>query len=62
VPHRTPARPVIPNGALADAAGSLGGMHHVEEDFGHEMTLQEKEHPVVTVVRQVVAGRRGRRR
>jgi nucleotide-binding universal stress UspA family protein len=48
--------PVVAVCALADAAGSLGGMHLLEEEFSREMALQEKEHPDVTVIRQVVAG------
>lgn len=42
--------------ALADAPGKLGGMHLIEEEFGREMAEQEKKHPDVTVVRQVVPG------
>ena len=48
--------PVVAVCVLADAAGSLGGMQLMEEEFSREMALQEKEHPDVTVIRQVVAG------
>ncbi|HEX6522150.1 MAG TPA: universal stress protein [Streptosporangiaceae bacterium] len=42
--------------ALTDAPGSLGGMHLMEEELGHEIDRHEKEHPDVTVIRQIVAG------
>jgi nucleotide-binding universal stress UspA family protein len=42
--------------ALADAPGTLGGLHLLEEEFSREMTEQEKNHQDVTVVREVVAG------
>jgi len=34
----------------------LGGMRHMEDGFGHLMTPLEKEHPEVTVLRQVSFG------
>jgi nucleotide-binding universal stress UspA family protein len=42
--------------ALADSPGRLGGARQMEEDFSHLMTVQEKEHPEVTVLRQVTVG------
>lgn len=39
--------------ALADAPGSLGGGRQMEEEFTAMMTNWEKEHPDVTVLRQV---------
>jgi nucleotide-binding universal stress UspA family protein len=48
--------PLVAVCALADAPGRLGGAWQVEEDFSHTMTLAEKEHPEVTVLRQVAVG------
>ena len=48
--------PLVAVCALADAAGRLGEMRHIEEDFIQAMASAEKEHPDVRVVRQVVAG------
>lgn len=42
--------------ALADAPGRIGGAQHMEEDFGRLVTAFEKEHPEVTVLRQVSFG------
>jgi nucleotide-binding universal stress UspA family protein len=42
--------------ALADSPGRLGGARQMEEDFSQLMTVQEKEHPEVTVLRQVTVG------
>jgi nucleotide-binding universal stress UspA family protein len=42
--------------ALADAAGDLSGTHAMEEEFSSEMARQEKEHPEVTMIRQIAAG------
>jgi nucleotide-binding universal stress UspA family protein len=42
--------------AVMDAAGTLGGAGRLEEDFDRVMTAQEKEHPDVTVLRQVAPG------
>ncbi len=41
--------------ALADTAGTLGCAREMEEAFTRTMTMQEKEHPDVTVVRQVAS-------
>jgi len=48
--------PLVAVCALADAPGRLGGMQHMEDDFHREMTLHEKEHPEITVLRQVTFG------
>lgn len=48
--------PLVAVCALADAPGVLGGARRMEERFSRAMTLQEKEHPEVTVLRQVTAG------
>ncbi len=48
--------PVVAVCALADSRGLLGGAHRLEEDFSRQMTSWEKEHPEVTVLRQVTAG------
>jgi len=48
--------PLVAVCALADAPGRFGGAAQMEEDFSHLMTLQEKEHPEVTVLRQVTVG------
>jgi nucleotide-binding universal stress UspA family protein len=48
--------PLVAVCALADAAGRLGEMHRMEEEFGQEMDRKEKEHPNVAVIRQIVAG------
>ena len=42
--------------ALTDAPGRLGGSHQVEEDFDHALAVAAKEHPDVSVVRQVLPG------
>jgi nucleotide-binding universal stress UspA family protein len=42
--------------ALADAPGRLGGAARMEEEFSRLMTPAEKEHPEVTVLRQVAFG------
>jgi nucleotide-binding universal stress UspA family protein len=42
--------------ALSDAPGKLGGMQQMEEGFSRVLTSQEKEHPEVTVLRQVALG------
>jgi nucleotide-binding universal stress UspA family protein len=42
--------------ALADAPGKLGGARQIEEGFSRVMTEHEKEHPEVTVLRQVASG------
>jgi nucleotide-binding universal stress UspA family protein len=48
--------PLVAVCALADAPGRLGEAHQVEEDFGHLLACEAKEHPDVTVVRQVLVG------
>jgi nucleotide-binding universal stress UspA family protein len=42
--------------ALTDAPAIIGGARQLEEDFSEMMTTQEKEHPDVTVIRQVEPG------
>jgi nucleotide-binding universal stress UspA family protein len=44
--------PLLAVCALADAPGTLGGAPKMEADFSHAMTVCEKEHPGVTVLRQ----------
>lgn len=51
--HKVPLLAVC---ALADAPGMLGGARELEADFDHAMALLEKEHPDVTVLRQVAQG------
>ena len=48
--------PLVTVCALADSAGRLGGSHQVEEDFDHLVARDAKEHPEVSVVRQVLPG------
>ena len=48
--------PLVAVCALADTSGRLGEGHQVEEDFEHLMACEAKEHPDVTVVRQILAG------
>jgi len=48
--------PMLAVCALADAPGSLGCSHRIEEDFTRVLRLHEKEHPELTVLRQVSAG------
>ena len=48
--------PLVAVCALTDAPGRLGEGHQVEEDFEHLMAREAKEHPDVTVVRQILAG------
>jgi len=42
--------------ALADAPGVLGGAREMEEHFSQLMIAEEKEHPEITVLRQVAVG------
>jgi len=51
--HRVPLLAVC---ALADAAGVLGGAREMEAAFSRAITLLEKEHPDVTVLRHVAQG------
>jgi nucleotide-binding universal stress UspA family protein len=48
--------PLVVLCALGDAPGVLGGAHAMEERFSQIMTAEEKEHPEVTVLRQVAVG------
>jgi nucleotide-binding universal stress UspA family protein len=48
--------PLLAVCATADAIGVLGGAHRLAETFDALMAEQEKEHPDVTVVRQVSPG------
>jgi nucleotide-binding universal stress UspA family protein len=48
--------PLVAVCALADAPGKVGGAARMEEDFSRLMTPQEKEHPEITVLRQVTFG------
>jgi nucleotide-binding universal stress UspA family protein len=48
--------PLVAVCALADAPGLLGATARMEEDFRRLVAPQEKEHPEVTVLRQVVFG------
>ena len=45
--------PLVAVCALMDAPGRIGGAGRMEDDFGRLMTSREKEHPEVTVLRQV---------
>jgi nucleotide-binding universal stress UspA family protein len=48
--------PLVAVCALADAPGMLGGARRIEEGFSRVITLEEKEHPEATVLRQVTVG------
>ena len=48
--------PLVAVCALADAPGKVGGAARMEEDFSRLMTAREKEHPEITVLRQVAFG------
>jgi nucleotide-binding universal stress UspA family protein len=48
--------PLVAVCALADAPGRLCGMQRMEDEFNRQMTLDEKEHPEITVLRQVTFG------
>jgi nucleotide-binding universal stress UspA family protein len=48
--------PLVAVCALADAPGKIGGAARLEEDFSRLMTSREKEHPEITVLRQVTFG------
>ncbi|HEY7260225.1 MAG TPA: universal stress protein [Trebonia sp.] len=48
--------PLLAVCALADGPSLLGGAREMEEDFSRAMTRLEKEHPDVTVLRQVEQG------
>ena len=48
--------PLLAVCALADASGTLGGAPEMEAGFSRAMTVCEKEHSDVTVLRQVAQG------
>jgi nucleotide-binding universal stress UspA family protein len=48
--------PLVAVCALTDAPGRIGGARRMEDDFGRLMMTREKEHPEVTVLRQVTFG------
>jgi nucleotide-binding universal stress UspA family protein len=48
--------PLIAVCALMDEPGRIGGARRMEEEFGRLMTIREKEHPEITVLRQVAFG------
>jgi nucleotide-binding universal stress UspA family protein len=48
--------PLIALCALSDSPGKVGGAARMEEEFSRLMTLYEKEHPEITVLRQVAFG------
>jgi nucleotide-binding universal stress UspA family protein len=48
--------PLVTVCALTDTPGRLGASHKVEEDFDQIVAVEAKEHPEVSVVRQVLAG------
>lgn len=45
--------PLVAVCALSDAPGDLGAAHYIEDNFEQSLTSWEKEHPEVTVQRQV---------
>jgi nucleotide-binding universal stress UspA family protein len=48
--------PLVAVCALMDAPGRIGGARLMEEEFSRLMAVHEKEHPEVTVLRQVAFG------
>jgi len=48
--------PLVAVCALADAPGRMGGALQMDEDVGRLLTSREKEHPEITVLRQVTSG------
>jgi len=48
--------PLVALCALSEAPGVLGGAREIEEHFGQLMIAEEKEHPEITVLRQVAVG------
>jgi nucleotide-binding universal stress UspA family protein len=48
--------PLVTVCALIDAPGRFGGSRQLEEDFDHLVAAEAKEHPEVSVVRQVLPG------
>ena len=49
--------PLVALCALADAPGVFGGAHAMEERCSEIVTAEDKEHPGVTVLRQIAVGR-----
>jgi len=50
------AVPLLAVSALADTAGGLGGAARIEEAASQDIARQEKEHPELTIQRQVTPG------
>jgi nucleotide-binding universal stress UspA family protein len=50
------AVPLVAVCALTDDPGRFGGRHQVEEDFEQLLAREAKEHPEVSVEREVMAG------
>jgi Rhodopirellula transposase DDE domain len=48
--------PLVTVCALTDTPGRLGGSRQVEEDFDQALVVAAKEHPEISVVRQVLPG------
>ena len=48
--------PLVALCALSEAPGVLGGAREIEEHFSQLMIAEEKEHPEITVLRQVAVG------
>ncbi len=48
--------PLVTVCALTDAPARLGGSHQVQEDVDHFVAVEAKEHPEVSVIRQVLPG------
>jgi nucleotide-binding universal stress UspA family protein len=48
--------PLVMVCALTDDPGRLGGSRQLKEDFDHLVAVEEKEHPEVSAVRQVLPG------
>jgi nucleotide-binding universal stress UspA family protein len=48
--------PLVTVCALTDTLGRLGGSRQVEEDFDQALAAAAKEHPEVSIVRQVLPG------
>jgi nucleotide-binding universal stress UspA family protein len=48
--------PLVAVCALTDAPGRMGGALQMDDDVGRLLTRREKEHPEITVLRQVTSG------
>jgi nucleotide-binding universal stress UspA family protein len=48
--------PLVAVCALSDAPGRMGGALQMDDDVGRLLTRREKEHPEITVLRQVTSG------